>query len=261
MKTDDTTTGGQDEAPPPLHFSPVRIQRAADEIAQQIRREIGAGRLKPGSKLPAERALAQELGVSRNTLREAVRSLEQAGLVELKKGAHGGIFVTRHNGDSIVTGMLDLYRLGGITPRQLTLARLWIEPIIVREACRRATPADIALLEDNIAQAWEAAQANEFEKKFTLHHEFHRILARIAGNPIMLVIIDGLIAVLVEFIEKIGRGDNSHYVFPSRRRFMEHFRRGDAEAAVTEMTQLLEQFQENYFPVEMEPAGDARHHA
>lgn len=235
----------------PTQFRPVRVARAADDIAAQVREEITAGRLKPGDKLAPERALAEELGVSRNTLREAVRSLEQAGLVELKKGAHGGIFIAQHNRNSIVTGLIDLYRLGKVTPRQLTDARLWLEPIIVREACRNATASDIALLNENIERALIAAQAEDFKKKIALHHEFHRILARIAGNPFMLVFMDGLISVLVEFIEQIGPGDNSYYVFPSRRRFMEHFEKGDAEAAVQEMMSLLERFQEAYFPSEL----------
>ncbi|NYT63545.1 FadR family transcriptional regulator [Alcaligenaceae bacterium] len=236
----------------PTHFRQVHIARAADDIAQQVRQQITAGRLTPGARLPSERALAEEFGVSRNTLREAVRSLEQAGLVELKKGAHGGIFIAKDNGASIAMGLLDLYRLGKVSPRQLTEARIWVEPIIVREACRNATAPDIALLNQNIKQALAAAQANDFRKKIALHHEFHRILARVAGNPFMLVFVNGLIAVLVEFIERIGPGDNSNYVFASRRRFMKHFENRDAEAAVQEMTQLLEQFQKVYFPIGIE---------
>lgn len=253
MKMCDTEDGSETSA----RFRQVRVARAADDIAEQVRQEITAGRLRPGAKLPPERVLAGDLGVSRNTLREAVRSLEQAGLVELKKGARGGIFITRDNAASIETGLLDFYRLGRVTPRQLTQARIWLEPIIVREACRNATPCDIALLNQNIEQAYAAALEADFEKKITLHHEFHRILARVAGNPFMLVFVEGLISVLVEFIDRIGPGDNS-YVFPSRRRFMKHFERGDAEAAVQEMTQLLELFQDAYFPAEMDisPDGD-----
>jgi len=86
-------------------FKRVQVDRAADHIARQIREEIGQGRLKPGAKLPAERALAAELGVSRNTLREAVRSLEQAGLVQLRKGAHGGIFVREDNSGFLALGV------------------------------------------------------------------------------------------------------------------------------------------------------------
>src|SRR5690606_15314101 len=134
------------DASPGPTFRRVEVHRAADDIARQIRQQITDGYLRPGAKLPAERKLAEELGVSRNTLREAVRSLEQAGLVYLKKGAHGGIFVAQANGPSVIGALLDLYRLGSVTPRQLTQARIWVEPMIVREACRRATPEGIALL-------------------------------------------------------------------------------------------------------------------
>ena len=239
------------EAPGP-QFKPVQVLRAADDIARQIRQEITSGRLLPGAKLPAERALAAELGVSRNTLREAVRSLEQAGLVQLKKGAHGGIFITGNNGASvaIVSGLLDLYRLGGIAPRHLTQARIWVEAIVIREACQRATASDIAALNANIDAAVAAAESGEFETKVALNHEFHRILARMTDNPIMIAFINGLIEVLVEFVIRIGPHDTS-YIFPSRRRFMAHFERGDAEAAIQEMTSVLEQFQEAYFPKEM----------
>lgn len=238
-------------ASPSPTFRPVEVHRAADDIASQIRQQITDGHLRPGAKLPAERKLAEELGVSRNTLREAVRSLEQAGLVYLKKGAHGGIFIAQGNGPSVIGALLDLYRLGGVTPRQLTQARIWVEPMIVREACRRATPEGIALLNRNIDMALAAAERGAFKEKYALHHEFHRILARMAGNPIMLVFVNGLIEILVQFIERIGPGDNS-YVFPSRRRFMHHFARGDADAAVAEMTSVLEKMQESYFPAEMD---------
>ncbi|WP_420991996.1 FadR/GntR family transcriptional regulator [Cupriavidus sp. 30B13] len=230
-------------------FRPVQVRRAADEIANQIREEITGGRLTPGSRLPAERQLAAELGVSRNTLREAVRSLEQAGLVETKKGAQGGIFIARADGSVVVEGLLDLYRLGGITPRQLIQAHIAIEPAIVREACRLATEDDIARLNRNIDAAEEATAAGEFEKRFTLNHEFHRMLARMGGNPIMVVLVDGMMALLVEFILRIGTYENDE-IFASRRRFMAHFARGDATAAEREMAASLEQFLESYFPPE-----------
>jgi len=234
-------------AAPVPQFKRVRIDRAADNIARQIREEISQGRLKPGAKLPAERALAAELGVSRNTLREAVRSLEQAGLVQLRKGVHGGIFVREDNSGFLALGLLDLYRLGGVTPRQLIEAHIWIMPVLVREAWRLATPEDIAQLERNIDAAEQAAANGEFEKKFLLNHEFHRKLGRMTGNPIMAVLVDGMMQVLVEFIVRIGPQDNA-YILTSRRRFMAQFTRGDTEAAAREMTQSLQNFLDNYFP-------------
>ena len=71
-------------------FRRVQVARAFEDIARQIREELLQGRLRPGDRLPAERELAVQFGVSRNTLREALRSLEIAGLITLRKGAAGG---------------------------------------------------------------------------------------------------------------------------------------------------------------------------
>ena len=73
-----------------VEFSRIRNLRAFEEIADQIRKEISDRRLRAGDRLPPERELAEQFGVSRNTLREALRSLENAGLLRLQKGATGG---------------------------------------------------------------------------------------------------------------------------------------------------------------------------
>lgn len=74
-------------------FRPIHTKRAFEEICARIREQLALGVLKPGDKLPAERDLAQQLGVSRNVLREALRSLEMAGVLRLQKGVKGGAFV------------------------------------------------------------------------------------------------------------------------------------------------------------------------
>ena len=83
----------------PVEFRAIRSARAFEEIAGQIRAELAAGRLKVGSRLPSERALSEQFGVSRNTLREALRSLEHGGLIRLQKGAAGGAFISEVQGD------------------------------------------------------------------------------------------------------------------------------------------------------------------
>ena len=70
--------------------SPRLRRRIFEEICDQIRRDMAASKLCPGDKLPAERELAQQFGVSRNAVREALRSLEVAGIVRLQKGVKGG---------------------------------------------------------------------------------------------------------------------------------------------------------------------------
>jgi len=232
-------------APAPVDFQPIRSTRAFEDIEAQIRTELAEGRLKLGDRLPSERVLAEQFGVSRNTLREALRNLENAGLITLLKGASGGAFISEPTGDAIITGMLDLYRTGAIRPPELTQARIWLETIIVREACARMTPEDHAELEKNIAEAEEAAARNDFPARALKNLEFHRILARMTENRIMVLVMDGVLNVLYHFIQTIGEYPND-FVIASRRRFMKHMREGDVNAAVAEMETSLTRLQRGY---------------
>src|SRR5260221_2809885 len=81
--------------PVPVEFRPIRTRRAFEEICERIREQLALGVLKPGDKLPRERDLAEQFGVSRNVLREALRSLEMAGPLRLRKGGKGGAVIRR----------------------------------------------------------------------------------------------------------------------------------------------------------------------
>lgn len=247
---------GSEAGPADLQFRVIRSARAFEEIARQIRAELAAGRIKVGSRLPAERTLAEQFGVSRNTLREALRSLEYAGLIRLQKGATGGAYISEHSGEAVMTGLMDMYHLGAIQPAQLTEARIWLESIVVREACKRATAADLRALKENAAAAEDAYSKGEFVRRLEVHLEFHRILARIAGNPIMVPVMNGVLDVLREFVLKIGNFDNS-FVFKSRQRFIKCFAAGDADGAVNEMEASLRRLQKTYLSMAEAEAGRA----
>ncbi len=229
----------------PTAFKPIRSPRAFEEIAEQIRTELAEGRLRVGSRLPSERALSEQFGVSRNTLREALRSLEHAGLVRLQKGATGGAFITEGNGQVITTGLLDMYHLGAIQPAKLTEARIWLESIIVREACLRATPADLEKLRANVREAEAAIAAGDFHRRAEIHLEFHRILARMTGNPIMETVMDGVLTVLRHYVLSIGDYDNA-FVLPSRKRFLKLMEARDVDGAIAEMESSLKKLQRSY---------------
>ena len=107
----------------PLQFRPIRTRRVFEEICEQVRREMGAGTLRPGDKLPAERELALQFGVSRTAVREALRSLEIAGIIGLQKGAKGGAFILKGDLDQITRSIRDLFYLGRITLDSLTEIR------------------------------------------------------------------------------------------------------------------------------------------
>lgn len=226
-------------------FSAITPHRAFEEIADQIRGMVAAGRLRPGDRLPPERELAATFRVSRNTLREALRALELAGMIESRKGATGGAFVRSGNPQVVVGGMRDLYHLGAITPEHLTEARIWFSEMVVRVVCERATEADFDALQANVDAMARADAAGDFDERQRLNREFHLILARATRNPIVAITMEGVMAVLGQFIAQIGPGSNP-FTRPSRERFMRHLRARDADAAVAEMAQFLKRMQRSY---------------
>jgi GntR family transcriptional repressor for pyruvate dehydrogenase complex len=228
-----------------LKFSSASRSRAVDEITSQVRSMLADGRLKPGDRLPAERELSARLNVSRSTLREGLRTLEHAGIVEMRKGASGGAFVKSGSGVVIVNGLSDLFHLGAINPQQLTQARIWLNELVVRAACERCNLSDLVALEANVAASANAHEAGRFEDRQKLNREFHIILARATKNPIIAITMEGVMGVFGQFIEKIGPSENP-YTLPSRKRFMRHLRQKDADAAVAEMTRHLKRLHREY---------------
>jgi DNA-binding FadR family transcriptional regulator len=134
-------------------FQPLRGKRAFEEVADRVRQMLEEGELKVGYRLPAERELSKQLNVSRSILREALRTLENTGLLELKPGKLGGAFVSDGKPEAVSETMSDLLRLGGISLAHLTEGRAWIEEVVVRVACERADEADFLALEANVRKA------------------------------------------------------------------------------------------------------------
>jgi DNA-binding FadR family transcriptional regulator len=227
-------------------FRRIQVARAFEDIAGQIRGELSHGRLKAGDRLPPERELVVRFGVSRNTLREALRSLEIAGLITLRKGAAGGAFVNDSNGETVVTSIQDMFSLGAVTAEQITRARISIESAIIRTACEAHTAGDIKRLRENLELAAEATRRNDFFARANLHLEFHMILARATRNPILIVVMEALIGIMRQFICSIGSQQIADYVLPSRKRFMQCFEARNVDAAMTEMERHLKRVNRNY---------------
>ena len=223
-------------------FRPVAGKRAFEEIAEQIRGQLARQALRVGDRLPAERQLAEQFHVSRNTLREALRSLEIAGLLEFRKGATGGAFITEGGGGAAVAGLADLYHMGAIRPQHLTEARILIGTEVARLACARRTLEDLEALQKNVDAAEVATAAGDVVRRAEINYEFHRLLARAAKNPVLIILTDALMEMTRHFVESVGYMPN-RYVMPSRRRLLASLHAKDAAAAAAEMKSLLQRLQ------------------
>ena len=113
----------------PNLFSRVSVGRISEIIVEQIRLLMRQGQLKPGDRLPPERDLCERFGVSRVTVREALRTLESSGLVEIRVGARGGAFVTVPSSDRVGVGLADLLTLSVISAADVTEVRMILEAL------------------------------------------------------------------------------------------------------------------------------------
>lgn len=226
-------------------FMPVVGSSPATEIIHQIRSLLAGQRLRAGDRLPSERELAEQFAVSRNSVRQALRSLQEQGLLEIRKGASGGAFIQEGGGGAVLAGLSDLFSLGTIRPEHLTEVRLLIGVEVVRLACERGSDEEIDLLEDNVAAAEQAVARGDLAARTELNLEFHKMLARMTRNAILVAMTDAVVMITKQFVEKVGRTPNS-YVMPFRRRLLQQLRARDVDAAADEMRRHLLKQQKLY---------------
>jgi len=239
----DRAKAGNDR--PSVQFSPVTGTQPAIGIVAQIRDHLSSRRLKAGDRLPSERDLALQFRVSRNSLRQALHSLAESGLLLMKKGAAGGAFIRDGGGQAVSTGLADLYSLGTIRPEHLTEARILVGVEVVRLACARATDDEIEELEANVADADAAASAGDGPRRTELNLEFYRLLARMTRNPILVTVTDAVAAITRKYVDEIGRTSNQS-VMPFRHKFLTKLRARDCEGAAGLMRAHLLNLQEIY---------------
>ncbi|MDB5363331.1 MAG: GntR family transcriptional regulator [Rhodospirillales bacterium] len=166
---------------PIIRVEPSRLYR---RIADQIRELILAGEFPAGSRLPPERDLAQQFGVSRPSLREALIALEISGFVTVMTGS--GIYVRTDFGKAEPSTVPD----GGPGPFELIRARHLIESEVAAVAAREATPADIESLEDAVAQMRE--EDLRHESREDADRLFHIRLATATQNSALSLVVQGL---------------------------------------------------------------------
>src|SRR5262245_17971997 len=161
-------------------FSPVSLGRVSQVIVDQVRLLIHDGRLTPGDRLPSERDLCEKFGVSRVTVREALRVLEANGLVEIRVGARGGAFVRSPSKERVGEGILDYLTMSSVTSGDVAELHMVLELGIIPLVCERATEDDVDDLLALCHRARGALAAGTYEMSMSV--EFHTRVAQCAHN-------------------------------------------------------------------------------
>ncbi len=224
-------------------YKVVRTSRLYEQIVQQIEESVLNGSLKPGDQLPAERELAQRLGVSRTAVREAVKALHEKGLVEAYSGR--GTFVTDGTSQAARQSFDLMVKIGQQEGApHLAELRLILEPGIAALAAVRVKEDDLAAMREAVA-VMDRAQ-DDPEAYIEADLDFHLALAETVANPLILSLIDSIVGLLREQRIKIfnveggpQRGQVHH------KRILDAMERRDAEMARTAMRAHLEQVRED----------------
>ena len=188
-----------DETAMPTHapatlFTPVGKARVSETIAAQIRQAIREGRLQTGDRLPSERELGLRFAVSRVSVRDALRILECAGLIEVRVGARGGAIVTSPGYTEIRRFFSDILTMSTLSLEDVMETVAAFEQGIIDYICERANDGDLVDLEEICGRS-ELATINNADR-IALFTEFHCRLASAAHNNTFVLIAETLRSVI-----------------------------------------------------------------
>jgi GntR family transcriptional repressor for pyruvate dehydrogenase complex len=169
-------------------------ERLSDQISNQIKKLIISKNIQVGDKLPTERELASQLGVSRVVIREALRSLEQAGFIEIRPGQAGGSFVSNKLYKPLFDSIYDLLQDGDLTLEHFYQAREAIEAFNIELAIQNITKKDIKALKEVNKKLLE--DIREIGKYHYHNMAFHIKIAEITGNPLLKLMVGALLSIL-----------------------------------------------------------------
>jgi GntR family transcriptional repressor for pyruvate dehydrogenase complex len=217
----------------PSRFAFQRIRpgnegRITEQILSQVRAMIARGDLRPGDRLPPERDLALHLGVSRPSVRAALKSLVSMGLVHARRGS--GTYVTDGPPELMSEPLMLLAALHGFTQNEIFEARRSLETLLAGMAAERATGDQLVEMAEELANMYAALGD---PPQFLLHDiRFHKTIAKASGNPVLATIAEMVAAMHYERrSETIGRVRDLEETAADHRRIFKAIRVRSPEAA------------------------------
>lgn len=224
-------------------YLPIQSERLYERIVSQIEERIVTGDLNMGDQLPSEHDLAQQFAVSRTAVREAVKTLRQKGLVEIRPGR--GTFITNGTSTTIRNSLDILMKLGATKGSgNLVEVREILEPEIAALAATRVTDEYITAMQEAI-KIMDTAMDN-VDMFVEADLDFHLALAEGTQNPFIPILMDSIIDLLREQRKRIGltkgglqRGQDHH------KKILDAVTRRDPQAARQAMQNHLQQVRED----------------
>ena len=213
-------------------LSLISVPKSCDVLAERLQQEILSGVYAPGSALPAERDLVTVTGLSRGSVREALRILEAQGLVVTRPGRYGGSVVSRPT-VALVAGHINAYARGhGVSLAALVEARMALEPTVAALAARNRTEEDVEALRA-IATRLDAGIANDVPRFLDENAQWHAALATASHNDLLRAFTGSIAGLMfhVSQIENFASEEVRKRVSHAHRRILDAIEAKDADLA------------------------------
>lgn len=224
----------------PLDLEPIRTEPAYRLVSQALEGKILSGEIAIGEALPAEIALAAMLGVNRSTVREAIRVLEEGGLVRRRDGGKR-LFVTVPRQADVAQRLRTSYILDQVTFAELSEAMLALEPAAAASAALHVTPEQLARIQGNLTRTEEAVAAGR--TLVELDVEFHALVAEATRNRALQLSLEPISSLFYPaFSAVMERLDTGVRLLEAHRRIACGFETGNADEARMWMARHIADF-------------------
>jgi GntR family transcriptional repressor for pyruvate dehydrogenase complex len=232
-------------------FKTVKADKISESIVRQIREAIFAGALKPGDKLPAERELVKTFGVSKASMREALRSLEVLGFLEIRQGVSGGAFVTEIDMKKARELCVNFLHFKNLSLEHLTEVRFILETHTAATAAETIHPADLKRLKALVEQGRKDLAQNDLSRLRFNELEFHRIIGEACGNPLLSFFVDLVHNLLADAKEILKpQFDFSLRVLRAHKKIYQALKAGNAVQARREMSKHLREVERDLLKIQ-----------
>jgi len=219
--------------------------KLAERVANEVVEEITRAGLRPGDRLPSEVRMAQEMGVSRTVLREAMRILEVHGLISIKSGPNGGPELVALSSKDFARMATLHFHGAGITFRQLLDARLALEPRMAELAAVRRTPEQLSALEENLRSHSKATRVDDMAH---FAHAFHGLVSASGGsdNVALALMTSSMYDIFDSSVSQHGHEQTMRRTVEDHARIVEAIRASDPQGAAEMMERHMRNVAETF---------------